>query len=80
MASKTYTKPLPAGPVVRLVVSALLIVLVLVRGPQMRIPSIALVTLTLALIVIALEQVRRIWLARRRPPSETVDKHPLGLS
>jgi hypothetical protein len=72
-------RPLPTGPVVRLVVALILLVLFAIRGPSMKVPPIALIVLALGLILIAGEQVRRIWIARRPPVQERVNKHPLGL-
>ena len=37
------------------------------------------IVLALGLVLIAGEQVRRIWIARRPPAQERVSKHPLGL-
>ena len=72
-------RPLPTGPVVRLVVALILLVLFAIRGRSMGVPPIALIVLALGLILIAGEQVRRIWIARRPPAQERVSKHPLGL-
>ncbi len=76
---KADRRPLPTGPVVRLIIALTLLVLFAIRGPGMRVPPVALIVLALGLILIAGEQVRRIWIARRPPAEERVDKHPLGL-
>jgi hypothetical protein len=72
-------RPLPTGPVVRLVVAVILLVLFVIRGRSLGVPPMALIVLALGLVLIAGEQVRRIWVARRPPAQERVSKHPLGL-
>jgi hypothetical protein len=57
---KPDRRPLPTGPVVRLVVALILLVLFASRGPGMKVPPMALIVLALGLILIAGEQVRRI--------------------
>jgi hypothetical protein len=79
MAVEADRRPLPTGPVVRLAVAVILLVVFLIRGPSLRIPPIALIVIALGLILVAGEQVRRIWIARRPPVEERVNKHPLGL-
>ena len=76
---KPDRRPVPTGPVVRLAISLILLVLFAIRGPGMGVPPIALIVLALGLILIAGEQVRRIWIARRPPAQERVSKHPLWL-
>jgi hypothetical protein len=72
-------RPLPTGPVVRLVIAVILLLVFLIRGPLLGVPPMALIVLALGLILIAGEQARRIWIARRPPAEERVNKHPLGL-
>lgn len=72
-------RPFPVGPVVRLVIAVLLLGALALRGPRLGVPPVAQLILALGLILIAGEQVRRIWMARRPPVEERVDKHPLGL-
>jgi hypothetical protein len=76
---KPDRRPLPTGPIVRLVVALILLVLFVIRGRSMGVPPMALIVLALGLVLIAGEQVRRIWIARRPPAQERVSKHPLGL-
>lgn len=76
---KPDRRPLPTGPVVRLVLALILLVVFAIRGPAMHVPAMALIVLVLGLLLIAGEQARRIWIARRPPPQERVSKHPLGL-
>jgi len=76
---KPDRRPLPTGPVVRLVIALILLVLFAIRGRSLGMPPMALIVITLGLILIAGEQVRRIWIARRPPAQERVSKHPLGL-
>jgi hypothetical protein len=76
---KSDRRPLPTGPVVRLVMSLILLVLFAMRGRSLGVPPMALIVIALGLILIAGEQVRRIWIARRPPAQERVSKHPLGL-
>ena len=79
MAVKPDRRPLPTGPVVRLALALILLVLFAIRGRTMGVPPMALIVLALGLLLIAGEQARRIWMARRPPPEERVSKHPLGL-
>jgi len=79
MAVRSDRRPFPTGPVVRLVIALVLLVVFAVRGPSLHVPPMALIVLALGLVLIAGEQARRIWIARRPPPEERVSKHPLGL-
>ena len=79
MATRAERRPAPTGPIIRLVLSVVLLLFLMVRGPQIGMPVLAEVVLALGLLLIAFEQVRRIWILRRPPAEETVDKHPLGL-
>jgi len=79
MATRAERRPAPTGPIIRLVLSVLLLLFLMVRGPQIGMPVMAEVVLALGLLLIAFEQARRIWILRRPPAEETVDKHPLGL-
>jgi hypothetical protein len=79
MATRAERRPAPTGPIIRLVLSVVLLLFLMVRGPQIGMPVMAQVVLALGLLLIAFEQVRRIWILRRPPVEETVDKHPLGL-
>jgi len=79
MATRAERRPAPTGPIIRLVLSVVLLLFLMVRGPQIGMPVMAEVVLALGLLLIAFEQVRRIWILRRPPVEETVDKHPLGL-
>jgi hypothetical protein len=79
MATRAERRPAPTGPIIRLVLSLVLLLFLMVRGPQIGMPVMAQIVLALGLLLIAFEQVRRIWILRRPPVEETVDKHPLGL-
>ncbi len=79
MATRAERRPAPTGPIIRLVLSVVLLLFLMVRGPQIGMPVMAEVVLALGLLLIAFEQVRRIWILRRPPVEETMDKHPLGL-
>jgi len=79
MATRAERRPAPTGPIIRLVLSVVLLLFLMIRGPQIGMPVMAEVVLALGLLLIAFEQVRRIWILRRPPVEETVDKHPLGL-
>jgi hypothetical protein len=76
---KPDRRPLPTGPVVRLAIALILLVLFAIRGRSLGMPAMALIVIALGLILIAGEQARRIWIARRPPAQERVSKHPLGL-
>lgn len=76
---KPDRRPLPTGPVVRLAMAVILLVIFAIRGQSLGIPRMALIVIALGLVLIAGEQVRRIWIARRPPVQERVSKHPLGL-
>ena len=76
---KSDARPLPAAPVIRLVVAAALFVFLLMRGSRLGMPPLAQLILALGLVLIIGEQVRRIWVARRPPVEDRVEKHPLGL-
>ena len=79
MAAVRDRRPLPTGPVIRLVLALLLLGFLGIRGSRLGMPPMAQLVLALGLILIVGEQVRRIWMARRPPVEERVEKHPLGL-
>ncbi len=79
MQGKESPQPFPTGPVVRLILCVVLIVLTIIRGAGLGIPVAARIGLGLALLLIGAEQVRRIVASRRPPVEERVNKHPLGL-
>ena len=80
MAVARDRRPLPAGPIIRLAVALLLLVFLAIRGPRTGMPPVGLIVIALGLILVAAEQVRRIWISRRPPVEERVSKHPLGLN
>jgi hypothetical protein len=79
MPASDNPRPLPTGPIIRLIVSVLLILFLALRGSKLGMPVMAEIVLGLGLLMIAGEQVRRIRNARRPPVEERVSKHPLGL-
>lgn len=79
MAGKESPQPFPTGPVVRFILCIVIVALIAVRGEGLGIPGGARIVLGLGLLLIAAEQVRRVWVLRRPPIEERVSKHPLGL-
>ena len=59
-----------AGPIIRLAVAVLLLVFLAIRGPRTGMPPVGLIVIALGLILVAAEQVRRIWISRRPPMEE----------